>query len=312
MDRIQAMQTFVRVAEAGSFSAVAEQLGTARSAVTRQIAALESTLGTKLIARSTRKLRLTGAGSAYLEKCEEILRLVEEAESGLIEERAAPRGAIRLSVPLSFGIRHLMPLLCEFVTGNPGIRLSLDFTDRQADLIREGVDLAVRISASLEETTVARRIGVCRSVVVASPEYLARHKRPVHPRDLAAHECFSYIPAMRSRWPFIIDGKLTWIRTQSRIEANNGDALLDAAIRGLGIAYQPTFIAAPALQAGLVKPLLMRYSNVELGIHAVFPGHRYLPQRVRVLVDFLAARIGNDPYWDHSGNRRGSGGGDRG
>lgn len=298
MDRLQAMQTFVRIAEAGSFSAVADQLGVARSAVTRQIAALEAGLHTKLIARSTRRLRLTAAGSAYLEKCLEILTLVDEAESGLAEEPAHLRGPIRISVPLSFGIRHLMAFLTDFSTAHPALRLSLDFTDRHADLIREGLDLAVRIASAIEDTAVARKIGVCRSLVVASPEYLKTHKPPRHPRDLGAHECFGYVPAMRTSWPFLIDGKLSWVRTQGRIEANNGDALLDAAIRGLGITYQPTFIARPAIEAGLLKPLLTRYTGVEMGIYAVFPGNRYVPQRVRALVDYLALRIGPHPPWD--------------
>ena len=298
MDRLQAMQTFVRVAEAGSFTAVADQLNVARSVVTRQIAALEAALGTKLIARSTRRLNLTAAGSSYLEKCDEILKLIEVAESGLAAERGAPSGPIRMSVPLTFGIRHLMPLLMDFATANPEIRLSLDFTDRLADLIAEGFDLGIRITGNIKETAVVRRIGTCRSVVVASPAYLERHPRPRHPRDLAAHQCFGYVPTMRSRWPFIIDGRLAWVRAQGRIEANNGDALLDAAIRGLGIAYQPTFIATPAIEAGLLKPILTRFSTAELGIYAVFPGRRYMPQRVRALVDYLAERIGPHPYWD--------------
>ncbi len=298
MDRLQAMQTFARVAEAGSFSAVADQLGVARSVITRQVSALEAGLHTKLIARSTRRLRLTAAGSAYLERCLEILNLVEEAESSLAEEPTAPRGPIRMSVPLSFGIRHLMAMLTEFSRAHPGVRLSLDFTDRQADLVREGLDLAIRIATNLDESTVARKIGVCRSVVVASPDYLRRHKRPRHPRDLAGHECFSYVPGLRASWPFLIDGKLAWIRAQGRIEANNGDALLDAAIRGLGITYQPTFIARPAIEAGLVVPLLSRFTGIEMGIYAIFPGTRYVPQRVRALVDYLAARIGPHPYWD--------------
>ncbi len=298
MDRFAAMQTFVRVAEAGRFSAVADQLGVARSAITRQVAGLEAALHTKLIARSTRRLRLTAAGSAYLEKCLEILNLVDEADSGLAEEPATARGPIRLSVPLSFGIRHLMELLTDFSRAHAEVRLSLDFTDRQADLIREGLDLAIRIASTIDDTLVVRKIGVCRSVVVASPEYLKSHKAPRHPRDLAAHECFSYVPALRSSWPFLIEGKLTWVRTQGRIEANNGDALLDAAIRGLGITYQPTFIARPAIDAGLLKPLLSRYTGIEMGIYAVFPGNRYVPQRVRALVEFLAERIGPRPSWD--------------
>lgn len=305
MDRLQAMQTFVRVAEAGSFSAVAEQLGVARSAVTRQIAALEAALGTKLIARSTRRLSLTAAGSNYLQKCGEILNLIEAAEGGLAEERSALGGSIRMSMPLSFGVHHLMPLLLDFVSAHPELRLSLDLSDQHVDLIEEGFDLAIRLTNELKDTAVARKIGVCRSVIVASPDYLKQYKAPRHPRDLAAHQCFGYVPSMRSSWPFHIDGKITWVRTQGKIEANNGDALLTAAIRGLGIAYQPTFIAMPAIRAGLLKVILKRYPAADFGIYALFPGYRYVSQRVRALVDHLTARIGDHPYWDRKSLKRG-------
>lgn len=292
------MRMFVRVAEAGSFAAVAVQLGIARSVVTRQIAGLEARLGSKLIARSTRRLALTSAGAAYLEKCREILTLVDEAEGDLSDERHELRGNIRLSVPLSLGVRHLNALICEFTTAHPQVGIELDFSDRRVDLIAEGMDLAVRVAAELDEAVVARRLGTCRSVVVAAPAYLARRGRPSHPRELIKHECFGYVPTLRSSWPFMINRKLTWVRTQGRIHANNGDALLDAAIRGLGITYQPTFIAGEALRAGLVERILERHPPIEMGVFAVFPGGRYVPRRVRALADFLATRIGDYPEWD--------------
>lgn len=204
------MKMFVRVAEAGSFAAVAAQLGLARSVITRQVAALEARLGTKLIARSTRRLALTAAGAAYLEKCREILALVEEAEGDLSDARREIRGRLRLSVPLSLGVRHLMAMISEFTTLHPRLNIEIDFTDRRIDLIAEGMDLAVRVAAELDDTVVARRLGICRSVVVASPAYLARHGRPRHPRELIDHECFGYVPTLRSSWPFIINHKLTW------------------------------------------------------------------------------------------------------
>ena len=159
MDRLDAMRLLIRVAELGSFSAVAHQLGAARSVVTRQIAALESHLGTKLLARSTRRLSLTSAGTAYLEKCREILNLVEIAETGLAEERQTPRGSIRLSLPLVYSLRHLAPLLLEFSRLYPEVELDMDFSDRRSNLIQEGIDLAVRITPRLEPGDVARRLG---------------------------------------------------------------------------------------------------------------------------------------------------------
>lgn len=298
MDTLAAMKMFVRVVEAGSFAAVATQLGVARSVVTRQVAALEARLGSKLIARSTRRLALTSAGADYVEKCREILTLVEEAEGGLSDARRDLRGHIRLSVPLSLGIRYLADLICEFTTEHSQVSVELDFSDRRIDLIAEGMDLAVRVAAELDDAVVARRLGTCRSAVVAAPAYLARHGRPRHPRELIEHECFGYVPTLRSSWPFLINRKITWVRTHGRIQANNGDALLDAAIRGLGITYQPTFIAGDALRAGQVERILKKYPPIEMGLFAVFPGSRYVPYRVRALVDFLASRIGDYPEWD--------------
>src|SRR3569623_3815833 len=298
MDQLAAMKMFVRVVESGSFAAVAGQLGLARSVVTRQVAALEARLGTKLIARSTRRLALTAAGAVYLEKCREILTLVDEAEGDLTDARRDIRGRIRLSVPLSLGVRYLTAMICDFTTLHPDVSVELDFTDRRVDLITEGMDLAVRVTAELDDTVVARRLGACRSVVVGAPAYFARHGRPRHPRDLINLECFGYVPTLRSSWPFVIIRKLTWVRTHGRIQANYGDALLDAAIRGLGITYQPTFIAGDALRAGRVERILEQYPSIELGLFAVFPGGRYVPHRVRALVDFLAARIGDYLDWD--------------
>lgn len=298
MDRLEGMRLFVRVAEMGSFAGVAQQMNVARSVVTRQVAGLEARLGTKLIARSTRRLSLTSAGARYLEQCREILGLVEAAEAGLTEDRLAPRGHIRIALPFSFGLRQLSPMLYDFMDIYPEVTVELDFNDRRVNLIEGGFDLAIRIASDLAPGDVARKIGSSHGVVVAAPSYLARRGRPQHPRDLAAHECFGYLLASRSSWPFLIDDEVQWFPIMGRLEANNGDALLDAAVRGLGITRPPTFIAEQAVRAGQLEVLLPAFPSPELGIYAVFPGNRYLPHRVRVLVEFLAQRIGPHPTWD--------------
>lgn len=298
MDRFAAMEIFVRVAETGSFTAAADQLNVARSVVTRQISALEAHLGAKLIARSTRRSALTAEGAVYLEKCREILNLVQAAEGGVASERQAPRGPIRVAVPMSFGQRHLMPLLGEFATQYPQVDFDLEFNDRRINLIEEGVDLAIRVTGEAEPTHVVRRLSVCRMAVLASPDYLARHGTPRHPADLIRHECLGYTPVMRSRWPFVIHGERREFEVRGRLRANNGDALMDAAERGLGIVYQPTFLAGRSIREGRLQIVLADFHTPELNIYAVFPGHRHVPHRVRVLVDFLAERIGPEPYWD--------------
>lgn len=298
MDRLEGMRLFVKVAELGSFAAVAQQMNVARSGVTRQVAALEAHLGTKLIARSTRRLSLTSAGTGYLEKCREILALVEIAETDLSDDRQTPRGQIRVTLPLSFGIRQLMPLFGEFMAAHPEVGLELDFNDRRANLIEGGFDLAIRVASRLEPGDVARKIGASRGVIAAAPSYLERRGRPRHPQDLAAHECFGYLLDPRTSWSFFVDGEQRWFPIAGRLRANNGDALLIAAIRGLGIVRAPTFIVEQAVRAGELEILLPDYPTLELGIYAVFPGNRYVPHRVRALVDFLAARIGPHPSWD--------------
>lgn len=292
MDRLEAMQLFVRVAERGSFAATAEQLGIARSVVTRQIAALETHLGVKLMARSTRRLTLTTAGAAYLEQCRVILNLVEAAETDVAEHHLTPRGHLRLGLPLSFGLKRLLPLLLEFAQRYPEISLDMDYADRRLNLIEEGFDLSIRITDHLEPGNIARKLGSCRLLAVAAPDYLARHGRPVHPVDLRHHECLTYtLDPSPTTWWFQVEGRLESIYVRGRLGANNGEALLAAAVCGMGITLQPDFIVEPALAAGTVETILEPFTPPALGIHALLPSNRYVPYRVRVLIDFLAARL---------------------
>jgi DNA-binding transcriptional LysR family regulator len=292
MDRLDAMRMFVRVAELGSFSAVAQQLGVARSVVTRQVAALEAHLGTKLMARSTRRLSLTSAGTAYLEKCRVILNLVDSAETDVAEERAVARGNIRIGLPLSFGLKRLAPLLLEFAERHPEVSLEMDYTDRRVDLVEEGFDLSIRITARLGPADVVRKLGSCQLVTVASPAYLSRHGRPRRPADLAGHECLAYTgDANPSAWSYGTGDRVESAYVRSRFNANNGDVLAEAAAQGLGITLQPDFIAAPYLQDGRLEQILGEFAPPELGVYALLPGTRHMPYRVRVLIDFLSERL---------------------
>lgn len=289
MDRLDAMHLFLRVAELGSFSAVAQQLELARSVVTRQIAALETHLGVKLMVRSTRRLALTSAGTAYLEKCRVILNLVEAAETDVAEERLTPRGNIRISLPLSFGIKRLAPLLLDFSRHYPEVSLDMDYTDRRVKLIDEGIDLSIRITRRLAPGDVARKLGTACMRVVAAPDYLARHGRPQHPAELINHECLGYTASGSTQnWQFIIAGQLENFMVHSRINANNGDVLTEASAQGLGISAQPDFIADRDVETKRLEVILADFLMPELGIYAVLPSNRQVPHRVRVLMDYLA------------------------
>ena len=286
------MALFVRVADLGSFAAVASQLGVSRSVVTRQIAALEAHLGVKLIERTTRRLTLSSAGVGYLEKCRHILGLVESAEADVMAERVTPRGNLRLSLPLSFGLKRIAPCIPAFLAQYPEIRLALDFTDRHVNLIDEGVDLSIRITARLEPGDVARKIGVSRLLTVVAPDYVARRGSPQHPAELAAFDCLGYSAAANNRpLSFLVDGQAASFYLPYRVQANNGDALAEAAVQGLGITILPDFIANPFLARGDLVTVLDAFEPPPLGIHAVLPGNRFLPHRVRVLIDFLAAAL---------------------
>lgn len=293
MNRLEAMSLFVRVADLGSFAAVANQFGVARSVVTRQIAALEEHLGVKLMVRTTRRLTLTTAGTSYLQQCRTILDLVDAAEADVMEARLVPRGKLRISLPLSFGLKRIVPLLPTFQKTYEEISLALDLSDRHVNLIDEGMDLSLRIIAHLDPGDVARKLGETRLLPVASPEYLNRHGRPSHPAELSAHSCLGYSARTNNRpLRFLIDGEITNVPVPFRMQANNGDALAEAAAQGLGITVQPDFIVAEHLRQGRLVPILEGYAPPPLGIYAMLPSNRYLPHRVRVLIEFLAVELG--------------------
>ena len=285
------MQLFVRVAELGSFAAVAQQMGVARSVVTRQVAGLEAHLGVKLMARSTRRLSLTSAGTAYLEKCRVILNLVETAETDVAEERVSPRGNIRIALPLSFGLKRVAPLLLDFAARYPEVSLDMDYSDRRMNLIEEGIDLSIRITRQLAAGDVARKIGVSQMKVVAAPAYLARHGRPQKPGELTHHEYLGYTLAGSGAPSFLVDGQPLAVPVRSRISASNGEVLIEAAVRGMGITCHPDFIVDDYIASGQVEQILNDYPMQELGIYALLPSNRHVPHRVRVLMDFLAAAL---------------------
>jgi DNA-binding transcriptional LysR family regulator len=289
MDKLDAMQTFVRVAEAGSFTAVAELLQVDRSAITRQISALEKHLAAKLITRSTRSLTLTPAGAAYLEKCRLILNLVDATETGLREEGAQVRGRVRMAIPLSFGHERLLPLLLEFMRLQPHLELLLSLSDQRSNLIEEGLDLAIRVTANLQSGDIVRRLGACSLQTVASPAYLAQHGTPTHPDDLRHHACLLYTSSSTAaQWTYRMDGQIKNVAVRGRLAANNGLALLEANAAGMGISVQPDFLAEPFLARKAVVEILAEFKPPPLGIYAVLPSNRYIPHRVAMLMDYLA------------------------
>jgi len=300
VDRFEELRTFVRVVECGGISTAARRLGLAKSAVSRRLAELEERLGVQLLRRSTRSLRLTESGRGLYERALRLLEDLEEAEQAVTQAHGRLQGTLRITVPLSFGLRHLSPAITDFAREHPQVRFELDLDDRQADLLREGYDLAVRIARLPDSRLVARRLAVIRSCVCASPAYLERHGAPRRAEELAERPCLLYTnlpdPALwRYRDPKGREGK---VRVRGVLRANNGDFLCQAAAAGLGLVLGPTFVVHEAIRRGELVPVLTDHRWPTLEAHAVWPHTRHLSRRVRALVDFLAERFAGVPYWD--------------
>jgi DNA-binding transcriptional LysR family regulator len=285
---------FVRVVETGAFSRAAERMGMAKSILSRRVARLEEQLGARLLTRSAQGAQPTDVGQAYFERAANILAELEAAQEVVAEAVTQIAGPIRLSAPLSFGVQHLAPALGEFAAEHPKVELDISFDDRAVDLVAGGYDLAVRIGSLKDSALIARRIAPVRKVAAASPAYLARMGHPEHPRDLAAHDILLY---GNESWRFRVGKGWEHVRGRPRLRADNGEMLRAAAIAGLGICVLPSFIAAPAFEAGAIEPLLRDYPMEEGALHAVMPS-RATTARVRALVDFLSVRFGPEPSWD--------------
>jgi DNA-binding transcriptional LysR family regulator len=299
MDTFEEMQHFVRIVEAGSISKAAEQLGLAKSGVSRRLAELESRLGVRLLNRTTRRSSLTDAGKSYYQGAVKLLSDVAELDALVADSEASLQGSLRLAAPLSFGLGHLAPAIEEFISVHPGVRIDIDFSDRQIDLVAQGVDLAIRIAELRDSSLKARRICPVRLMLCASPAYLERHGAPGSPQELVQHRVLHYDigggPVLR-----LADGRggEQSLSVQPALVANNGDFLRDMAIAGHGIVLAPTFIAWQAVAMGDLVPLLQAFWPPPLNAYAVYPQGRYLSRRARAFIDFLAERFGENPYWD--------------
>jgi DNA-binding transcriptional LysR family regulator len=294
------MRVLGAVVEAGSFVGAAEALDTSNAAITRQIGALEAHLGARLLHRTTRRLSLTDAGSAFYERSRAILDDIAEAEALAGHGAVQAVGRLNLSAPLSFGITQLSRLLPGFRERHPQLHLDVDLTDRVVDLAEEGIDVALRIVQELGGNLIARRIAPVSMVVCASPAYLKRHGTPRRPEDLPQHETlgFRYL-ASGDKWSFVnASGETVSVEVAPRVHATNGDLLAELAVAGSGIVMQPSFIVGPALERGALVPLLTRYRAVELSLYAVYLSRRHLPFKVRAFIDYLVESVGDPPRWE--------------
>lgn len=302
LDRFTGLQVFSRVATLGSLSAAARDLGMSQTMATKHIAAIEERLGARMLHRTTRRVSLTEAGRVYLDAAERILGELSEADGRAAAATIEVTGTLRLNVPVSFGIREIAPLLPELARRHPELSIDLGLNDRRVDLVEEGWDLVIRISSAMKSSSlIARRLASCGTVLCASPSYLAARGRPERTIDLVNHACLGYTLSETlgaSRWAFGKDGRHA-VDVHCVLKANNGDALVAAAVAGHGIVYQPTFLVRREIANGQLMPIALDHPTRDLaGVFAVFPTTRLPPAKVRATIDFLAEKLGPVPPWE--------------
>ncbi|WP_246564682.1 LysR family transcriptional regulator [Ancylobacter sonchi] len=284
---------FVAVADTGSFVLAAQRLGRDASTVSRRVGKLERRLGVRLLSRTTRRLALTEIGAAYHRRLQSVLDELNSAGRDASERAATPQGLVRVSVPMSFGRLWIAPLIPGFLARHPQIRVDLRTTDRYVDLIEEGFDVAIRVGTLPESSLIARRIATYRDRLVAAPGYLARRGVPQQPGDLMDHDCVGFTGYLSwPDWPLVRDGERVTVRPSGPLVSDSSEALLLAALEGVGIGLFPDWLAGPHLAEGRLVEVLPGWAGkTDGGVHAVMPPGRLVPAKVRVFVDDIAQAL---------------------
>jgi DNA-binding transcriptional LysR family regulator len=297
MDRLRLMETFCRVVERGSFSAVAREEMTTQSAISKQVQALETQLGTTLLVRSTRSHSLTEAGRLYYDRCRQVLDTLEEARVEVQRAEHEISGLLRVAAPAAFGRRHIVPRLQDFYARYPNIKIDLQLDDSFLDLVAAGVDVAFRVGELKDSRLVARRIGTAHRAALASPAYLARHGEPQHPAELAAHQCVVHTGlATPNEWTFVDEhGTPLSVKVNGRFLSNSSEAMRQAVCEGLGISYSTLWIYGADIRAGHVKPILTRFRLPALPLNVVFQPARRPSLKVNHFVSYFAEAFAQDP-----------------
>lgn len=293
---------YARVVEAGSFSEAARRMETSRSAVSKAVAKLEKSLGARLLNRTTRHLSLTEIGQVVAAHCGRMLEEADEVERMVESLNAEPRGVLRVSASVAFGTLHVAPALSDFLAAHPDLTMELTITDRLVDLAEEGYDMAIRVTNEPPLQLVARKLAPVRRRLCATPEYFQRRGVPLTPADLVRHNCLDYTRSgEQGQWRFTGPRGEIAVPVTGSLHVDDDEALSQAVLGGLGLGLLPTFIVGRDLQAGRLQAVLSEYIPVERHVYAMYLPTRHLPTKVRVFIDFLLARIGEEPYWDREG-----------
>lgn len=298
MSDLDDIRSFIGVVETGGFSRAAERLGISKSIVSRRIARLETDLGTRLLSRSTRGVSVTEAGLEFQTRAIRILTDLEDARDAVMQHGDGLAGRLRISAPLSFGVRYVAPLLADLARAHPRLDIDVAYSDRVVDLIGDGLDAAIRIGRLKDSSLIARRIAPVHSAVVASPAYIERFGTPLTPDDVASHECLIYAGSTSAEWRFRVGRRWKAVHPQGRLRADSGEAILQWAVDGLGLALLPTFISSNAIRAGQLTPILRDFPLGDNALHVVRPPGPHVPRKVRVLIDAAVERFSRDLSWD--------------
>lgn len=297
MDRLSALEIFIRVVETGSFTAVAKERGTSQSAISKAVAGLEDGLGVKLLTRTTRSLTLTDYGQTYFEKMRSVLSEIAEADASLKAGETLLSGRLTVASSVGFGRIVLLPIIDQFLTEHPGVLIDLKLSDGFIDLVEQGIDVSIRLGSLNDSSLIARSVGKTQRALFVSPNYFERHtdaSLPIrHPQDLTKHNCLVYTGQARPfDWEFKTpDAKRLSVRVSGSLQTNSSEVIRSACLSGLGICYSPLWLFDQEIKSGGVNILLPDWPRIEIGIHAVIPPHRRDLAKVKTFIDFLAQRL---------------------
>lgn len=291
MNKLQAMEVFVQVVDAGGFTKAADNMKLPKATVSTLVQGLEQALAVKLLHRTTRQISVTADGAAYYERCLRILSDVKEAEEALSNNRLNPGGRLRVDVSTGLANNMIIPALSTFFERYPDIQLEMGCSDRPVDLIEEGVDVAIRGGTLPDSGLIARRLGLIDFVTCASPAYLQKFGRPTHPNELAQHRCINYFSPKTGKvfdWDFMRDGETIALAAPANLAVNDSTAYTSAGLAGLGILMMPNYMTGKLIDSGLLERVLPDWTTSPLPVHAVYPQNRHLSAKVRVFVEWVA------------------------
>ncbi|GIU22252.1 LysR family transcriptional regulator [Shewanella schlegeliana] len=295
MDQLGAMRAFVRVVQSGSFSAAAREQNTTQATISKKVAALESLLGAKLLTRSSRENSMTEVGTAYYESCVAIIGELDEAQAQVRSQQASPKGVLRVAAPIVFGCQFIAPFLSHFLECYPEIKVDLMLSDKHVDLIAEGIDVAIRAKQLEDSSLIARHLFDNPMVVVASPDYLKRFGEPEAPQELRTHNCIVYSMLKSVNiWHFEQakeSGDKISVPVSGNCRCDNGEAILQLALDGLGVVQLPIWMVDEHIKEGNLKAILSNYTAKPLPFNAIYPQSRYVPLKARCFIDFLKQRL---------------------